>query len=97
MLPQNPQQSAPNPNPQQPETRCCDLCSKLVSRIFLTKVPECEWDFPGTYAHLECYIDHQVKKKIGEVVPHLEAHAVGIMEHAYKKEKEKGFFKKLFS
>jgi hypothetical protein len=34
--------------------------------MWLKKSPEVQWQFDGDYAHLECYIDLIVKRKVDE-------------------------------
>jgi len=51
--------------PQQ-ETRRCDICGQVLSRMWLSNNKEVQWLFKGEHAHLECYIDLIVNQCVKE-------------------------------
>lgn len=96
--------------PQQ-ETRRCDICGQVLSRMWLTNNKEVQWLFKGEHAHLECYIDLVVNRCVKENLDKMcndnkgrfkeavEGLSAKIASQLYdeKVEEKKGFFSQLFN
>lgn len=98
---------------QQPpeETRRCDICGQVLSRMWLTNNKEVQWLFKGEHAHLECYIDLIVNKSVKENLDKMcndnegrfkeavEGLSAKIAKQLYdeKVDEKKGFFSRIFN
>lgn len=102
----------PKEGNQQPkeETRRCDICGQVLSRMWLTNNKEVQWLFKGEHAHLECYIDLQVNTAIKEHLERMCNDNEGRFKQAVEglsrkvatdvvqeREDRKGFFGRLFN
>lgn len=102
----------PKKEEQQPqqETRRCDICGQVLSRMWLTNNKEVQWLFKGEHAHLECYIDLQVNSAIKEQLEKMCNDNDGRFKQAVEglsrkvasemiqeKEDNRGFFGRLFN
>lgn len=95
-----------NVNQPQEETRRCDICGQVLSRMWLDNTQQVDWLFKGEHAHLECYIDLHVNRSVkenldkmcndndGRFVEAVEGLSEKIATQVY--DEKKGFFSRLF-
>lgn len=98
--------------PQQAqETRRCDICGQVLSRMWLTNNKEVQWLFQGENAHLECYIDLIVNRAVKENLDKMcndnqgrfkeavEGLSAKVAKQLYDEtaEKNRGFFSRIFN